>query len=620
MAQFVDIRDVQQTSSIQDKQVLVNDSDGNAYRANVSDFATLLGGAAYAGVATPVMTPSVGKQKVFYLTTQEGTYTNFGNLAAESGKLTVLLYNGSTWEKQVLDLPASGGSTVNVVQATGTSTTDVMSQKAVTDELDKRQMAPATVGEVGQVLTQIGPNAEDVSWQTPSGGGGTSVTVVQETGDSTTDVMSQKAVTSELNDRVSKLRYTKDDLQSGIFYNTGGGVDRYVPTDPIVNSAYSAMKVRCYPGQVYEVYSAGSVSARAYAVADEWGFTSQVAESNESTIESPAILEISEYGWLYINCMNTALDGFKVVLTVDIHSILDMYAGIHENAIPQVPSYKNSPLPTLSDGAEIKILAIGNSYTIDGVEYLDEIASASTIDRTKFAVYQCVLPSGSLTEWVDLYETDGTTRADRKAGLALASVTSGTLKQILSQEWDIIVLQQVSGDAIDYSTFNPSLRKLVGYIRENCTNQKVCIAWQLVWAYNSSYGNPPYGIDRYDAICNVCKQMVMDNGIDVIIPTGTAIQNARNTSLNTEHELTRDNTHLSYGVGRYVAACTWFCRLLTPIFNVPILGNSAVHTVTEEEKSMSRYETSDVTADNNLLCQKCAFYANINMFDVTTIE
>lgn len=197
MAQFVDIRDVHQTSSIQDKQVLVNDSAGNAYRANVSDFATLLGGATYAGVATPVMTPSVSKQKVFYLTTQEGTYTNFGNLAAESGKLTVLLYNGSTWQKQVLDMPASGGgSTVDVVQATGQSTTSVMSQKSVTDELGKRQMAPATAGEVGQVLTQTGPNAEDVSWQTPSGGGGGStVNVVQTTGDSEEDVMSQKAST-----------------------------------------------------------------------------------------------------------------------------------------------------------------------------------------------------------------------------------------------------------------------------------------------------------------------------------------------------------------------------------------------------------------------------------------
>ena len=94
-------------------------------------------GATYVGVASPDTVPETPTNKAFYLTTQEGTYTYFGNLTVESGKLTVLLYNGSTWEKQVLDLPASGGgSTVNVVQSTGTSTTDAMSQAAVTRELN----------------------------------------------------------------------------------------------------------------------------------------------------------------------------------------------------------------------------------------------------------------------------------------------------------------------------------------------------------------------------------------------------------------------------------------------------------------------------------------------------
>ncbi|WP_302249838.1 hypothetical protein [uncultured Alistipes sp.] len=188
---------VAETTSIKDPNLdMTQGGVNNVLLEIISRFS----GATYAGVATPETDPGAPLLKVFYLTTTAGEYANFGNLAAESGKLTVLLYNGSTWEKQVLDLPTSGGgSTVNVVQATGVSTTDVMSQKSVTDELGKRQMAPATVGEVGQVLTQTGPNAEDVSWQTPSGGGGTPVTVVQTTGDSTTDVMSQAAVTHELN-------------------------------------------------------------------------------------------------------------------------------------------------------------------------------------------------------------------------------------------------------------------------------------------------------------------------------------------------------------------------------------------------------------------------------------
>lgn len=40
------------------------------------------------------------------------------------------------------------------------------------DQTINKQMKPAVEGTAGQVLTKTGPNAEDVSWQTPSGGGG----------------------------------------------------------------------------------------------------------------------------------------------------------------------------------------------------------------------------------------------------------------------------------------------------------------------------------------------------------------------------------------------------------------------------------------------------------------
>lgn len=42
------------------------------------------------------------------------------------------------WQNQVLDLPTSSEPEVNVVQTIGNSTTDVMSQNAVTEELHKK--------------------------------------------------------------------------------------------------------------------------------------------------------------------------------------------------------------------------------------------------------------------------------------------------------------------------------------------------------------------------------------------------------------------------------------------------------------------------------------------------
>ena len=50
----------------------------------------------YKGVATPTTNPSTPTGKVFYVATQEGTYTNFGGLTVSQG-INIIKYNGATW-------------------------------------------------------------------------------------------------------------------------------------------------------------------------------------------------------------------------------------------------------------------------------------------------------------------------------------------------------------------------------------------------------------------------------------------------------------------------------------------------------------------------------------------
>lgn len=85
----------------------------------------------YKGVATPSTNPGTPTERVAYLASEPGTYTNFGGIVIASG-LYSLTYDGGTWTGTQM----SAGSDIEVVQATGDSTTDVMSQKAVTDEID----------------------------------------------------------------------------------------------------------------------------------------------------------------------------------------------------------------------------------------------------------------------------------------------------------------------------------------------------------------------------------------------------------------------------------------------------------------------------------------------------
>ena len=44
--------------------------------------------------------------------------------------------------------------------------------------------------------------------------------------------------------------------------------------------------------------------------------------------------------------------------------------------------------------------------------------------------------------------------------------------------------------------------------------------------------------------------------VDLLVPCGTAIQNARTSFIG--DSLTRDGYHLDLHIGRFIAACTWF--------------------------------------------------------------
>lgn len=117
-------------------------------------------GYTFSGVATPETDPGTPSLKVFYLTTTAGKYANFDNITVESGKLTVLLYNGSMWQNQVLDLPKEA----NVVQTVGNSTSDVMSQDAVTDGISAHNTSSTSHADIRKLLnTCVGLPAYDSS-------------------------------------------------------------------------------------------------------------------------------------------------------------------------------------------------------------------------------------------------------------------------------------------------------------------------------------------------------------------------------------------------------------------------------------------------------------------------
>jgi hypothetical protein len=291
----------------------------------------------------------------------------------------------------------------------------------------------------------------------------------------------------------------------------------------------------------------------------------------------------------------------------DVRSGLPFVAGFKNNALPRNP-------------ASLRILGIGNSFTDDGMQYLPDLLEHAGIENVTLG--RLVLGGCSLEKHYQLYASGDSAYRYLKSypgkNVWEEVKTQCTFKDALTDEnWDIVVIQQVSQLAGMYETYQPYLKHLMDAIVVNCSNAGVCLGWQMTWAYGSAsdhQGFANYHRDQqtmYHAIVEAVKTMIVETGIDIIVPSGTAIQNLRTAGINNPPlDLTRDGYHIDLGAGRYTLACTWFQALIAPC-----LGKSVA-------KNSFRTDNGNVSVgdDNFALCQQAAQYACSRRFEVSFIN
>ena len=280
---------------------------------------------------------------------------------------------------------------------------------------------------------------------------------------------------------------------------------------------------------------------------------------------------------------------FSVLLSCSQEDPMDFH-GRHfdystlEDGIPDSVRYHVNPeFPVRVDS--LRVLAIGNSFTNDAMQYMNDMVEASGIDTDRICVYSLTEGSSDFDTWVGKDYVYSDFQLMKEAGKAEMK-DKGSLEQLLGQNWDVIVIQQSSTLSYDWKSF-ASLKTLEEKLLGNCTNPLVCLAFQLVWSHDKI--EMPYVLEGNIACC---KKMMMRYGIDLIIPTGIAIQNARNTRLNDDKYLTRDYWHLNKGIARYIATATWFETIIKPVFNVSITDIACM-------------PTGDYTLDDIALARQC---------------
>lgn len=215
----------------------------------------------------------------------------------------------------------------------------------------------------------------------------------------------------------------------------------------------------------------------------------------------------------------------------------------------------------------LKVLAIGNSFSVDAMEYLYKIADDQGIENIVLGIMY--IPGASLSKHVDSISNnlfDYVYYKNTGDAWVYANSHARLIDGLADENWDVITIQQVSGLSGIESSYNTDIDYILEYVNENKTNDYAKIMWHMTWAYQTGSTHPDFTryssnqLTMYNAIISAIQaKILIREDIEDVIPSGTAIQNLRTSFIG--DTLTRDGYHLSYDLGRYTAGLTWFMKI-----------------------------------------------------------
>ena len=209
----------------------------------------------------------------------------------------------------------------------------------------------------------------------------------------------------------------------------------------------------------------------------------------------------------------------------------------------------------------IKILAIGNSFSVDAGAFFADIARA---DNIQIILGIASIGGGTLQDQWNAINED---RAVYQYRLTDTGMTKDRkLTNILADDdWEYIVLQQASHYSGMYETFQPYLADIAGYLTVNKPDAEIVM--HQTWAYDENAAHSGYANynnsqkEMYEGIVSSYNQAAQSLGAR-LIPCGDAFQNARKDKrfdVKTRGKpLTADGYHASALHGRYLLASVWY--------------------------------------------------------------
>lgn len=271
------------------------------------------------------------------------------------------------------------------------------------------------------------------------------------------------------------------------------------------------------------------------------------------------------------------------------------------------------------DDGTLRILAIGNSFSDDGTEYLPALLENLNVENVEVA--RLYVGGCTLEQHVNFYDNSEAAYKfyHSKAGENkwVENPEKVTMQYALAMgEWDIITMQQASGFSGMYDSYTPYLGRLIEAVKK--AQPQAELVWHMTWSYSSDSNHKHYKHYNNDqqqmnsAIDNCLHSLLAEfDEIERIVPSGTAVKSLRKSAINNyPKDLTRDGFHMGHGAGRYALACTWYETLVEPYTGKSMMGNTL-------RVCGGLVSVSDIVA---LYCQKAAKMAAKHPFKVSNIK
>lgn len=614
----------------------------NSIVNNIGKYAT------FAGIATPSTNPGVFEGPVVFFANTAGIYPNFGNIVVNDNQI-IALYNidGSSWESYEI---ANNTITTNRI-ANGAINTKKLQDKCVTSE----KIADGAINElVSEEFNKINTDISNLRIDLSNISSAQSyVTQIQENMFAICDdqgsiafcvtangidaaVLTEhfinilKAIDGLGDKTITETYYVDDGYTQNIYwrFDNGIGSSPYLRINYYNSSGHNhkcSKRIPVREGDILKISYYGSGTSAGWALCDE---NNAIYSMDDTKTKGDINITAEKDGFLYVNDMYGAGGKYaKVIYKSPEAAQLTRRNG---NNIISIKNKKNEPRihnrPFPYGKRDAKILFIGNSFTADSTAYLPEMIEAAGLVLSEACLYYTFVSGATFKKYCELLETGGGYTLTNVFG-NYSGLKTGTLDVLLTNDWDVVFLQQGSEHSKDYNLWQPYLDKLIKAIKKLCPSNP-CIAyhqtWNPWWFDNDIYTENGIYIDvGFEQITDAVRK-IQALGIDYIIPTGTAIQNIRHSSLNTRHNLHRDDKHLAFGLARYTAACCVYATLIADLFNTRLYDNPYIHTVTEQEIADTGQESClvdnvDVTDENKLIIQECVINAVENIHEVTLL-